>query len=80
MGLPDSVVEHIHSQLSRSVEELEAFCAIPSVSTLSEHADDVRRAAEWLADRLERLGIEPFKTRVYAQRNTPAARRNLAHV
>ena len=58
MGLPDSVVEHIHSHLSRSVEELEAFCAIPSVSTLSEHADDVRRAAEWLADRLERLGIE----------------------
>ncbi len=31
---------------------------IPSVSTLPEHAADVRRAAGWLADRLRGLGLE----------------------
>jgi acetylornithine deacetylase/succinyl-diaminopimelate desuccinylase-like protein len=30
---------------------------IPSVSALPEHRADVRRNAEWLADRLDRLGL-----------------------
>ncbi len=31
---------------------------IPSISTLSEHAPDIRRAAEWIAAELERIGFE----------------------
>ena len=31
---------------------------IPSISTLSEHAADCRRAAEWVATELRRIGIE----------------------
>jgi acetylornithine deacetylase/succinyl-diaminopimelate desuccinylase-like protein len=37
---------------------LERFLRIPSVSTLPEHAGDVRRAAEWVADQLGTIGIE----------------------
>jgi acetylornithine deacetylase/succinyl-diaminopimelate desuccinylase-like protein len=31
------------------VGELTEFLRIPSISSLSEHADDVRRAGEWVA-------------------------------
>jgi acetylornithine deacetylase/succinyl-diaminopimelate desuccinylase-like protein len=39
----------------RMVRELSEFLRIPSVSTLSSHDADVRRAAEWVANELRRL-------------------------
>jgi len=39
-------------------EELFDLLRIPSVSARSEHAGDVRRAAEWMRDALARLGFE----------------------
>ena len=38
------------------VVELAELIAIPSVSADAEHADDVRRAAEWVAARIEAMG------------------------
>ena len=40
----------------RLLQELSDFLAIPSVSTLSAHDGDTRRAAEWLRAELTRLG------------------------
>ena len=40
----------------RLLQELSDFLAIPSVSTLSAHDADTRRAAEWLRTELTRLG------------------------
>ncbi len=40
------------------LEELKAFLRIPSVSTLPEHAADVRRAAEFLRDALAAAGLQ----------------------
>jgi acetylornithine deacetylase/succinyl-diaminopimelate desuccinylase-like protein len=40
------------------VEELKALLRIPSVSTAPEHAGDVRRAAEFVALELRRIGME----------------------
>jgi acetylornithine deacetylase/succinyl-diaminopimelate desuccinylase-like protein len=40
----------------RLLQELIDFLSIPSVSTLPAHADDCRRAAEWLRAELTRLG------------------------
>ncbi len=40
----------------RLLQELTEFLAIPSVSTLPAHAQDCRRAAEWLRNELTRLG------------------------
>jgi len=42
----------------RYLEELCDFLRIPSISSLPEHADDVRHAADWVADRLKVAGIE----------------------
>jgi acetylornithine deacetylase/succinyl-diaminopimelate desuccinylase-like protein len=40
------------------LESYKAFLRIPSISTLPEHASDVRQAAEWLADTLRAAGLE----------------------
>jgi acetylornithine deacetylase/succinyl-diaminopimelate desuccinylase-like protein len=40
------------------LESLFELLRIPSISTLPEHAPDVRRAAEWIAAEMTRIGIE----------------------
>jgi acetylornithine deacetylase/succinyl-diaminopimelate desuccinylase-like protein len=42
----------------RRIERWMEFVRIPSVSAQPEHADDCRRAAEWLADDLRAAGVE----------------------
>ena len=42
----------------RFLDELKALLRIPSVSTLPEHKDDCRRAAEMLVAELRRIGME----------------------
>jgi len=42
----------------RFVAELKSFLRIPSVSTLPEHKGDCRRAAEFVATELRRIGME----------------------
>lgn len=42
---------------SRYLEELKAFLRIPSISTLSEHKPDIRRAAEFVAAQLKQAGL-----------------------
>lgn len=46
----------ISRERERMLRELGEFLAIPSVSTLPEHAGDCRVAARWLMAELERLG------------------------
>jgi acetylornithine deacetylase/succinyl-diaminopimelate desuccinylase-like protein len=43
---------------TRFVEELKSLLRIPSVSTAPEHAADTRRAAEFVAAELRRIGLE----------------------
>jgi len=49
---------YLKENTSRYLEELIDFLRIPSISSLPEHAADVNRAAEWVADRLKKAGIE----------------------
>lgn len=49
--------EYLEAARERHLAELQEFLRIPSVSTLPEHRDDVRRAAEWVADHLRGLGM-----------------------
>jgi acetylornithine deacetylase/succinyl-diaminopimelate desuccinylase-like protein len=53
-----SPLEFARSQQARFLEELKSLLRIPSISTLPEHAGDVRFAAESLARELERIGLE----------------------
>ena len=54
----ESAVAAVRGRHARYLNEFQEFLAIPSVSTLPEHARDVRRAAEWLVDWLRRLDME----------------------
>jgi len=46
------------SQSDRFLEELKALLRIPSVSTDPKHAADCKKAAEWVADHLRKLGCK----------------------
>jgi len=49
---------YLDDNRSRFLDELIDYLRIPSVSSLSEHADDVVQAAEWVSRRFEAAGIE----------------------
>ncbi|UJF28572.1 dipeptidase [Planococcus sp. 107-1] len=40
------------------LEELKAFLRIPSISSLSEHKEDIRKGAEWLKEAMLKAGLE----------------------
>ncbi len=40
------------------LDDLKAWLRIPSISTLSEHAEDLQNAAKYAADRIRRIGLE----------------------
>jgi acetylornithine deacetylase/succinyl-diaminopimelate desuccinylase-like protein len=48
----------VESNKDRFLEELKDFLRIPSISTLPEHASDVQRAAQFVADSLRAAGLE----------------------
>ena len=54
----ESVVSYIKNNYDRYFEELKEFCAIPSVSTKSEHKSDMARCAEWVAGQMTSIGLE----------------------
>jgi acetylornithine deacetylase/succinyl-diaminopimelate desuccinylase-like protein len=54
---PD-LIAHLAATRDQRLESLKEFLRIPSISTLPEHAPDVRRAAEWLAQTLRDGGVE----------------------
>ena len=54
----NQVVDFINVNRDRYVEELKQYLAIPSISALPQHADDVKRAAQWTADSLRSAGME----------------------
>jgi acetylornithine deacetylase/succinyl-diaminopimelate desuccinylase-like protein len=45
----------------RYLDELFDFLRIPSISSLPEHAADVKRAAEWVAERMKAAGLEAVR-------------------
>src|SRR6266705_5069722 len=49
---------YIAENENRFLEDLKGWLRIPSISTLPEHAGDIRRAAEYAADQLRHIGFE----------------------
>lgn len=49
---------YLQTQRDTHLEQLIEFLKFPSISSLSEHNEDVRQAAEWLKDELLRIGME----------------------
>ena len=50
--------DYLDQHQEQALAELRELVAIPSIAAQADHADDVRRAAHWVADRLTRAGIE----------------------
>ena len=48
---------YLEKNQGRFVEELRSFISIPSVSAADEHFEDVVKAGEWVASKLQSIGI-----------------------
>lgn len=55
MATPENFLDETREQ---GLRELEDFLRIPSISSQPDHAADVRRAAGYLAERYERIGLQ----------------------
>ena len=53
-----SVIDFINTHRDRYVDELKGYLAIPSISALPQHQQDVKRCAEWTADEMRRIGLQ----------------------
>ena len=53
----DKIFDFINVNRDHYVEQLKTYLAIPSISALPAHADDVRRCAEWSVAELSRIGM-----------------------
>lgn len=51
-------MEFLQSNRQRSMDELIELLRIPSISTSPDNVDDVQAAAQWVAERLRRAGME----------------------
>ena len=69
----DAAVGFAKQNAARFVEELKALLRIPSISTAPEHAGDVRRAAEFVAVELTRIGMENVRLIETSTADRPAA-------
>lgn len=59
------VIKYIQENRESYVKELTEFLKIPSISTLAENKEDIKKAAEFVADKLKSAGlnkVEIFKT------------------
>jgi acetylornithine deacetylase/succinyl-diaminopimelate desuccinylase-like protein len=56
--MSSSAVTYARDNQQRFLGELKDLLRIPSVSTLPEHKEDVRKAAQFVADELKRIGME----------------------
>jgi acetylornithine deacetylase/succinyl-diaminopimelate desuccinylase-like protein len=54
----DTALAYLHDHADEHLAGLDEFLRIPSVSADPERRDDVRRAAQWIADELTRIGAE----------------------
>ena len=53
--------EYIESKHDEHLSDLYELLRIPSVSAQSQHKPDIARAAEWVAERMRRAGLDPVE-------------------
>src|ERR687894_2847132 len=54
----EKILDYINVNRDNYVEQLKQYLAIPSISALPQHKEDVRRGAEWTADEMRRIGLQ----------------------
>jgi len=61
-------LQYVHQNKEKFLSEYKQLLSIPSISTETSHARDIRKAAEWMADQLRGLGmkkVQIFKTAMH---------------
>lgn len=61
----EEIIGYIKNNKENYIEELKEFLRIPSISTLPEYKNEVKRCAKFIADQLKNIGlsrVEIFKT------------------
>ncbi len=61
MKVPDAALAYADEHRDAFLDDLKALLRIPSISTLPEHAKDVQRAAQFVADQLNVIGLKKVK-------------------
>ena len=61
MKAADAALAYADEHRDAFLEDLKALLRIPSISTLPEHAKDVQRAAQFVADQLSAIGLKKVK-------------------
>src|ERR1043165_1502692 len=56
----DQVLGYLRENKQRFIQELIEYVSIPSVSAQEQHKPDMRRAAEWIAQRAANAGLTPM--------------------
>jgi len=56
--MSNAALNYAKNHQSDYLAALKDFLSMPSISTQSEHADDIQRTAEWLAKRMTDIGLE----------------------
>ncbi len=69
MTARENAIAYVRSHREKFLEALQQFLRIPSVSTTSEHAQDIQEAANWVATTLRSLGMA--NVRVYPTNRHP---------
>ena len=54
----EKVFAYLEASRDENLKELTEYLAIPSISALPEHKEDVQAAAKWTASYLEKIGME----------------------
>lgn len=57
MSALDQALDYARSRRDANLAQFQEILHIPSISTLPEHREDVRRMAQWIVDELTRLGM-----------------------
>ncbi|CRK82351.1 dipeptidase [Neobacillus massiliamazoniensis] len=50
--------EALSNNHNKNIEELKELLRIPSISSLSEHKEDIQKAASWISNKLKNIGME----------------------
>ncbi|WP_085523809.1 dipeptidase [Tuberibacillus sp. Marseille-P3662] len=56
--MTEKVKQYLTDHRDQHLQELSSFLALPSISSLSDHTEDVRKTAEWVASSLKSAGLE----------------------
>lgn len=57
----EEALTYAQNRRDENLAGLQALLRIPSISTLPEHAPDVQRAAQWLAETMAEIGLQNIK-------------------